>query len=156
MEAKDLRTWAGVVGILAGAVAIATGVYAHFAAPALGHPWRPFINVLENTAVFSAVGILIGTGIIMVVGGVIAFRSAVWGGLVVIVPAVVGLVYCYTHEWHRLDLIYYWAAPVVLAVELPAVLAGQVSIPERQVRSAVELLEGGATVPFIARYRKGL
>ena len=123
MEAKDLRTWAGVVGILAGAVAIATGVYAHFAAPALGHPWRPFINVLENSAVFSAVGVLIGMGIIMVVGGLLAFRSAVWGGLVVIVPAVVGLVYCYTHEWHRLDLIYYWAAPVVLAW-LAGILAG--------------------------------
>ena len=115
MEAKDLRKWAGLVGVLGGAVAIATGVYAHFAAPALGHPWRPFIDVLENTAVFSAVGILIGTGIIMVVGGVIAFRSALWGGLLVIFPAVVGLIYCYTHEWHRLDLIAYWAAPVVLA-----------------------------------------
>ena len=123
MEAKDLRTWAGVVGILAGAVAIATGVYAHFAAPALGYPWRPFINVLENSAVFSAVGVLIGMGIIMVIGGLLAFRSALWGGLLVIFPAVIGLIYSYTHAWHRLDLIHYWAAPVVLAW-LAGILAG--------------------------------
>jgi hypothetical protein len=115
MEAKDLRKWAGLVGVLGGLVAILSGLLAHFREPMLGYPWRPFITVFENTAVFSAVGMLIGMGIIMVVGGLLAFRSALWGGLLVIFPAVVGLVYCYTHAWHRLDLIAYWAAPVVLA-----------------------------------------
>jgi protein Tex len=33
-------------------------------------------------------------------------------------------------------------------------IARQLSISERQVKSTIELLEGGATVPFIARYRK--
>jgi len=33
-------------------------------------------------------------------------------------------------------------------------LAHEIKISETQVRSAVELLDGGATVPFIARYRK--
>ena len=33
-------------------------------------------------------------------------------------------------------------------------LAAEIKITESQVRSAVELLDGGATVPFIARYRK--
>ena len=33
-------------------------------------------------------------------------------------------------------------------------LAEEIKISEAQVRSAVELLDGGATVPFIARYRK--
>ncbi len=33
-------------------------------------------------------------------------------------------------------------------------LADEIKISEAQVRSAVELLDGGATVPFIARYRK--
>jgi len=33
-------------------------------------------------------------------------------------------------------------------------LANEIKISEAQVRSAVELLDGGATVPFIARYRK--
>ncbi len=33
-------------------------------------------------------------------------------------------------------------------------LANEIKIAESQVRAAVELLDGGATVPFIARYRK--
>ena len=33
-------------------------------------------------------------------------------------------------------------------------IARQLNISERQVKSTIELLEGGATVPFIARYRK--
>ncbi|MGH3821570.1 MAG: Tex family protein [Pseudonocardiaceae bacterium] len=33
-------------------------------------------------------------------------------------------------------------------------IAGELSVPERQVGAAVELLDGGATVPFVARYRK--
>ena len=33
-------------------------------------------------------------------------------------------------------------------------LAREIKIAESQVRAAVELLDGGATVPFIARYRK--
>ncbi|MGC4896239.1 Tex family protein [Micromonospora sp. DT31] len=33
-------------------------------------------------------------------------------------------------------------------------IAEELGVAERQVRSAVELLDGGATVPFIARYRK--
>ncbi len=33
-------------------------------------------------------------------------------------------------------------------------IAGELGVKERQVRAAVELLDGGSTVPFIARYRK--
>ncbi len=33
-------------------------------------------------------------------------------------------------------------------------IARQLNISERQIKSTIELLEGGATVPFIARYRK--
>ncbi|MBQ8400765.1 MAG: RNA-binding transcriptional accessory protein, partial [Clostridia bacterium] len=33
-------------------------------------------------------------------------------------------------------------------------LAGELSLPVKQVQAAVELLDGGNTVPFIARYRK--
>src|SRR5580692_6101115 len=33
-------------------------------------------------------------------------------------------------------------------------IAGELGVRERQVSAAVELLDGGATVPFIARYRK--
>ena len=33
-------------------------------------------------------------------------------------------------------------------------IAQELNVEERQVAAAVELLDGGATVPFIARYRK--
>jgi uncharacterized protein len=33
-------------------------------------------------------------------------------------------------------------------------IADELGVRERQVTAAVELLDGGATVPFIARYRK--
>ena len=33
-------------------------------------------------------------------------------------------------------------------------IATEIKVHERQVQTAVELLDGGATVPFIARYRK--
>ncbi|MFZ4281913.1 Tex-like N-terminal domain-containing protein, partial [Streptomyces rhizosphaericola] len=33
-------------------------------------------------------------------------------------------------------------------------IAEELGVRERQVRAAVELLDGGATVPFSARYRK--
>src|SRR6059058_3659849 len=33
-------------------------------------------------------------------------------------------------------------------------IAKELAVHERQVKAAVELLDGGATVPFIARYRK--
>src|SRR3954464_15562281 len=33
-------------------------------------------------------------------------------------------------------------------------LAAEIKVGEHQVKAAVELLDGGATVPFIARYRK--
>ena len=33
-------------------------------------------------------------------------------------------------------------------------LANEIKIRPEQVRAAVELIDGGATVPFIARYRK--
>ena len=51
-------------------------------------------------------------------------------------------------------------APVPADPQLPAALppqrriAGELGVREGQVSAAVELLDGGATVPFIARYRK--
>ena len=47
--------------------------------------------------------------------------------------------------------------PVTVTATPPSVflrIAEELSVAERQVRSAVELLDGGSTVPFIARYRK--
>ncbi|HYP70358.1 MAG TPA: Tex-like N-terminal domain-containing protein, partial [Variovorax sp.] len=33
-------------------------------------------------------------------------------------------------------------------------IANEIKVGEHQVKAAVDLLDGGATVPFIARYRK--
>ena len=37
---------------------------------------------------------------------------------------------------------------------IPRLIASEIGATPQQVTSAVELLDGGATVPFIARYRK--
>jgi uncharacterized protein len=42
----------------------------------------------------------------------------------------------------------------VTTVGIPRRIADELGVAERQVNAAVELLDGGATVPFIARYRK--
>ena len=46
--------------------------------------------------------------------------------------------------------------PAALPATLPVQrrIAGELGVREGQVSAAVELLDGGATVPFIARYRK--
>jgi ABC-type multidrug transport system permease subunit len=123
MDAQALRRYAAIVGLLAGVAAVVSGLVAHFTKPNVGYAWRPFITVFHNTAVFSAVGLLIGMGIIMIVGGIVLFRSLLWGGLLVVVPAIVGLAYCFTHEWHRVELLCFWAVPVVLAW-VAGILAG--------------------------------
>ena len=42
----------------------------------------------------------------------------------------------------------------VVTTSLNQRIAGELGVPERQVGAAVDLLDGGATVPFVARYRK--
>src|SRR6201990_51249 len=37
---------------------------------------------------------------------------------------------------------------------IQARISAELGVKEQQVRAAVELLDGGATVPFVARYRK--
>jgi len=41
-----------------------------------------------------------------------------------------------------------------LATSVQARISAELGVKEQQVHAAVELLDGGATVPFIARYRK--
>jgi protein Tex len=43
---------------------------------------------------------------------------------------------------------------LVMTMSLTHRIADELRVPERQVGAAVELLDGGATVPFVARYRK--
>src|SRR5579864_9679213 len=44
--------------------------------------------------------------------------------------------------------------PVQAAVPVQRRIAGELAVREGQVTAAVALLDGGATVPFVARYRK--
>ncbi|MGX1759821.1 Tex family protein [Streptomyces lydicus] len=44
--------------------------------------------------------------------------------------------------------------PIGTLGSIEARIAGELGVKERQVKAAVELLDGGSTVPFIARYRK--
>ncbi|HEY8454532.1 MAG TPA: Tex family protein [Actinopolymorphaceae bacterium] len=49
------------------------------------------------------------------------------------------------------------ASPTASALpSIEARIAAELGVTERQVRAAIDLLDGGATVPFIARYRKEL
>src|SRR5688500_4033842 len=41
-----------------------------------------------------------------------------------------------------------------MPTSIEARIAGELGVRERQVTAAVELLDGGSTVPFVARYRK--
>src|SRR5215471_3268760 len=45
-------------------------------------------------------------------------------------------------------------APTATALAVIRRIAAELSVRDHQVAAAVELLDGGATVPFIARYRK--
>jgi 4-hydroxybenzoate polyprenyltransferase len=67
--------------------------------------------------------LLAAMGVIMIVGGLLVFWNTAIGGLVVLVPAVVGLVYTYQHQWTRIPLLKTWAAAVILAW-LCGILAG--------------------------------
>jgi uncharacterized protein len=46
------------------------------------------------------------------------------------------------------------AEPTIVTTTIEGRIAEELGVRERQVRAAVELLDGGSTVPFIARYRK--
>jgi hypothetical protein len=108
MKTDAVTRWAAVLGVLAGISAIAMGFYIHSAQPKLGPSWD-IVGILVTSP-----RLLLGIGIIMVVGGVLTLWSPAGGGLIVLVCAVVGLIYTYTHEWHRIDLLWVWALPVLL------------------------------------------
>mgnify|MGYP006201596821 CR=1 FL=1 len=45
-------------------------------------------------------------------------------------------------------------SPTSSATQIPRLIAVEIGATPQQVTAAVELLDGGATVPFVARYRK--
>jgi len=117
MKQAAIFKYAALAGFLAGVYAIAMGLYVHSAQPKLGPSWH-VVGILVTSP-----RLLLGLGIVMVVGGVLTLWNPALGGLIVLVSAVLGLVYCYTHEWHRLDLLKIWALPVILGW-LAGILAG--------------------------------
>jgi ABC-type xylose transport system permease subunit len=117
MKQAAIYKYAALVGVLAGISAIAMGFYIHSAQPKLGPSWH-VAGILVTSP-----RLLLGLGIVMVIGGVLTLWNPALGGLLVLVPAVLGLVYCYTHEWTRIPLLKIWALPVILGW-LAGILAG--------------------------------
>jgi hypothetical protein len=117
MKQEAIFKYAALVGVLAGISAIAMGLYIHSAQPKLGPSWH-----LAGILVTSP-RLLIGLGTVMVIGGVLTLWNPALGGLIVLLSAVIGLVYCYTHTWTRIPLLKIWALPVVLGW-LAGILAG--------------------------------
>ena len=117
MKQAAIFKYAAAVGVLAGISAIAMGFYIHAAQPKLGPSWH-VAGILVTSP-----RLLLGLGVVMIIGGVLTLRNPALGGLMVLVSAVIGLIYCYTHEWHRLDLLKVWALPVILGW-VAGILAG--------------------------------
>jgi hypothetical protein len=107
MKTDALHRYAAIVGVLAGVSAISLAFYIHAAQPKLGPSWH--LGVLVTSP-----RLLAAMGVVMLIGGVLTLWSPAAGGLLVLVPAVIGLVYCYDHPWTRITLLEVWAAPVVL------------------------------------------
>ena len=117
MKKDAIHRYAAIVGILAGVSAIVLAFYIHSAQPKLGPSWHIAGILVTSPRLLAAMGI------VMVIGGVLTLWSPAAGGLLVLVPAVIGLVYCYNHEWTRIPLLKIWATPMLLAW-LAGILAG--------------------------------
>ena len=96
MKNDAIHKYAALVGVLAGVSAIALAFYIHSAQPKLGPSWHVAGILVTSPRLLAAMGV------VMVIGGVLTLWSPAGGGLLVLVPAVIGLVYCYNHEWTRI------------------------------------------------------
>jgi len=113
MRGSDFRRLTPACGVLAGLAAIGGGLYAHSVQPEFGTPG--FFGLQWDLG-FSGVGGLIGLGVVMVVGGLLAFKWPSIGASVVSVATMVGLVYVFDRGQYRwTPLLYYWGAPWLLA-----------------------------------------
>jgi hypothetical protein len=117
MKNDAIHKYAAVVGVLAGVSAIALAFYIHAAQPKLGPSWHIAGILVTSPRLLAAMGV------IMIIGGILTLWSPAAGGLLVLIPAVIGLVYCYNHEWTRIPLLKIWATPMLLAW-LAGILAG--------------------------------
>jgi len=117
MKNDAIHKYAALVGVLAGISAIALAFYIHSAQPKLGPSWH-IVGILVTSP-----RLLAAMGVIMIIGGILTLWSPAPGGLLVLVPAVIGLIYCYNHEWTRIPLLKIWATPMLLGW-LAGILAG--------------------------------
>jgi hypothetical protein len=122
-----MRKPAAFVGILAGVAAVAIALYMSAQDAQLGYPWGVSVGFISDSEyllkALSAAGLMLGMGVVMIAGGLLTLKNVAVGGVMVVAAAVVGLVFTYTHEWHRVDLLYYWAVPLLLCW-VAGILAG--------------------------------
>ena len=117
MKNDAIHKYAALVGVLAGVSAVALAFYIHSAQPKLGPSWHIAGILVTSPRLLAAMGV------VMIIGGILTLWSPAPGGLLVLVPAVIGLVYCYNHEWTRIPLLKIWATPMLLGW-LAGILAG--------------------------------
>jgi hypothetical protein len=107
------------LSLLAGVVTIVMAVIMHGAHQRLGHQWITGWAWLDDTHAFSAVGIMGGMGIVMIIGGLLALWNRAVGGMIVVGAAIFGLAFIYTRgagaHPPRIRLLWWWAAPLVFA-----------------------------------------
>ncbi|MEE4274470.1 MAG: hypothetical protein V2J16_01180 [Thermoleophilia bacterium] len=122
-----MRKYAAATGALSGVVAVAAALVMSTQDPILGPPWGHTWGFVAETdlllTALSAVGLLFGMGLVMIAGGLVTLKWPAIGGIITVSAAVVGLVYTYTHQWYRMELLTWWAAPVLLCW-LAGILAG--------------------------------
>lgn len=114
---------AALLGILGGLAAVGGGLYAHYADPQPVFGIPAFLFVYSDY--LSGVHLLVGLGIIMVIGGLLAFKWPAVGICIVCSGAMLGLIATYDKgrppimgdelrtRW--IPYLYYWAAPWVFA-----------------------------------------
>src|SRR5512136_1927851 len=93
MTSQTLSRLAAITGILAGLVAIGSGLYAHFTSPQVIFGIPGFMWIKVDFA--SGVHQLVGLGIIMVIGGLLAFKWPALGISIVCAGAMFGLIATY-------------------------------------------------------------
>jgi hypothetical protein len=103
------------LSLLAGVVAIVLAIIMHATHPHLGHTWVLPWSWLNSTKAFTASGTLGGMGIFMIVGGLIMTKWEAIGGIIPILASVYGLAYTFQHQYTRIPLLHWWAAPMILS-----------------------------------------
>lgn len=154
MSSQSLTRIAAVLGLLGGLSAIGGGLYAHFAAPQPVFGIPAFLFVYSDY--LSGVHLLVGLGIIMVIGALVAFKWPALGIAIVCTGAMLGLVATYDRgrppfmgdelrtRW--MPYLYYWAAPWVLAwiSGIFAGLALQKSVKQHESPADIDKTPAGA------------